>query len=154
MAQVGKMKRERSENFDYERLAEIIILNSAKDYCFAIKTLLRNPHSHIALRNKIDIEELRGLSKKLSLKLIISVRKDLRARFEPKMQLSLLSVRQESLVKKRKHDFRQRQRLKRRREKHDSYGVFDPSAGYQRIHRQPYSRDGMLAQYGKEHTRK
>jgi len=57
MAQVGKMKRERSENFDYERLAEIIILNSAKDYCFAIKTLLRNPHSHIALRNKIDIEE-------------------------------------------------------------------------------------------------
>ena len=57
MAQVGKMKRERSENFDYERLAEIIILNSAKDYCSAIKTLLRNPHSHIALRNKIDIEE-------------------------------------------------------------------------------------------------
>ena len=54
---MAKMKRERSENFDYERLAEIIILNSAKDYCFAIKTLLRNPHSHIALRNKIDIEE-------------------------------------------------------------------------------------------------
>lgn len=54
---MAKMKRERSENFDYERLAEIIILNSAKDYCSAIKTLLRNPHSHIALRNKIDIEE-------------------------------------------------------------------------------------------------
>ena len=54
---MAKMKRERSENFDYERLAEIIILNSAKDYCFAIKTLLRNPHSHIALRNTIDIEE-------------------------------------------------------------------------------------------------
>ena len=147
MAQVGKMKRERSENFDYERLAEIIILNSAKDYCFAIKTLLRNPHSHIALRNKIDIEEffhsnwfevlsgvkldpmslLRGLFKKLSLKLITSVRKDLRARFEPKMQLSLLSVRQESLVKNRKHDFRQRQ--KGRRKPHDSYGLFEQSTG-------------------------
>ena len=51
------IKRERSENFDYERLAEIIILNSAKDYCSAVKTLLRNPHSHTALKNKIEIEE-------------------------------------------------------------------------------------------------
>ena len=57
MAKTSGIKRERSENFDYEKLAEVIIVNSAKDYCFAIKTLLRNPHSCIALQNKIEIEE-------------------------------------------------------------------------------------------------
>ena len=57
MAKTCGIKRERSENFDYEKLAEVIIVNSAKDYCFAIKTLLRNPYSCIALQNKIEIEE-------------------------------------------------------------------------------------------------
>ena len=51
------VKRQRSECFDYEKLAEVIVIRSAKDYCSVYKSLLRNPHNHMAIETKKEIED-------------------------------------------------------------------------------------------------
>ena len=49
-------KRERVEDFDYERLAEQIIIRAAKDYRNALKRLFRHPENPTALATKEEIE--------------------------------------------------------------------------------------------------
>ena len=49
-------KRERVEGFDYERLAEQIIIRAAKDYRNALKRLFRHPENPTALATKEEIE--------------------------------------------------------------------------------------------------
>ena len=49
-------KRERVEDYDYERLAEQIIIRAAKDYLNALKRLFRHPENPTALATKEEIE--------------------------------------------------------------------------------------------------
>ena len=49
-------KRERVEDFDYERLAEQIIIRVAKDYRNALKRLFRYPENPTALATKKEVE--------------------------------------------------------------------------------------------------
>lgn len=49
-------KRERVEDFDYERLAEQIIIRAAKDYRNALKRLYKYPENPTALATKEEIE--------------------------------------------------------------------------------------------------
>ena len=49
-------KRERVEDYDYERLAEQIIIRAAKDYRNALKRLFRHPENPTALATKEEIE--------------------------------------------------------------------------------------------------
>ena len=49
-------KRERVEDFDYERLAEQIIIRAAKDYRNALKRLYKHPENPTALATKEEIE--------------------------------------------------------------------------------------------------
>lgn len=49
-------KRERVEDFDYERLAEQIIIRAARDYRNAIKRLYRHPENPSALATKKGVE--------------------------------------------------------------------------------------------------
>ena len=49
-------KRERVEDFDYERLAEQIIIRAARDYRNALKRLHRHPENPTALSTKKEVE--------------------------------------------------------------------------------------------------
>ena len=49
-------KRERVEDYDYERLAEQIIIRAAKDYRNALKRLYKYPENPTALATKEEIE--------------------------------------------------------------------------------------------------
>ncbi|MBQ2348474.1 MAG: hypothetical protein II388_08930 [Clostridia bacterium] len=49
-------KRERVEDYDYERLAEQIIIRAAKDYRNALKRLHKHPENPTALATKEEIE--------------------------------------------------------------------------------------------------
>ena len=49
-------KRGRVEDYDYERLAEQIIIRAAKDYRNALKRLFRHPENPTALATKEEIE--------------------------------------------------------------------------------------------------
>ena len=49
-------KRERVEDFDYEKLAEQIIIRAAKDYRNALKRLHKHPENPTALATKEEIE--------------------------------------------------------------------------------------------------
>ena len=49
-------KRERVEDYDYERLAEQIIIRAAKDYRNALKRLYKHPENPTALATKEEIE--------------------------------------------------------------------------------------------------
>ena len=49
-------KRERVEDFDYERLAEQIIIRAAKDYRNDLKRLYKYPENPTALATKEEIE--------------------------------------------------------------------------------------------------
>ena len=49
-------KRERVEDYDYERLAEQIIIRAAKDYRNALKRLYKHPENPTALATKKEIE--------------------------------------------------------------------------------------------------
>lgn len=56
MAKTKTQKRERVEDYDYERLAEQIIIRAAKDYRNALKRLFRHPENPTALATKNEIE--------------------------------------------------------------------------------------------------
>ena len=49
-------KRGRVEDYDYERLAEQIIIRAAKDYRNALKRLYKYPENPTALATKEEIE--------------------------------------------------------------------------------------------------
>ena len=49
-------KRERVEDYDYERLAEQIIIRAAKDYRNALKRLYKHPENPTALATKKEVE--------------------------------------------------------------------------------------------------
>ena len=49
-------KRGRVEDYDYERLAEQIIIRAAKDYRNALKRLYKHPENPTALATKEEIE--------------------------------------------------------------------------------------------------
>ena len=49
-------KRERVEDYDYERLAEQIIIRAAKDYRNTLKRLYKYPENPTALATKEEIE--------------------------------------------------------------------------------------------------
>ena len=49
-------KRERVEDFDYERLAEQIIIRAAKDYRNDLKRLYKHPENPTTLATKKEVE--------------------------------------------------------------------------------------------------
>ena len=56
MVKTKTQKRERVEDFDYERLAEQIIIRAARDYRNALKRLYKHPENPTALETKKEVE--------------------------------------------------------------------------------------------------
>ena len=57
MAKRKIKKRERVEDYDYELLAEQIIIRAARDYRNALKRLSRHPENPTALETKKEVEQ-------------------------------------------------------------------------------------------------